>query len=171
MVEMNRKKDNIILIGMPGAGKSTVGVLVAKAMTYNFLDTDISIQRREQKQLYEIINEKGLDTFIEIENAVLSRLEVDGCVIATGGSAVYGKEAMEHLQSIGTVIYIRLSIEEIMRRVNNIKTRGIAMKNGDTLEDLYRERVPLYEKYADIIVDGEGIGIEECVERIIHCFD
>lgn len=160
-------KDNIILIGMPGAGKSTVGVLLAKALTYNFLDTDISIQRREQKKLYEIINEKGLEEFIQIENGVLSRLEVDGCVIATGGSAVYGAEAMEHLKSIGTVVYIRLGCEEIVRRINNIKTRGIAMKKGNTIEDIYEERVPLYEKYADIVVDAEGTTIEECVEQII----
>lgn len=161
-------KDNIVLIGMPGAGKSTVGVLLAKALTYNFLDTDISIQRRERKKLYEIINESGLDSFIEIESEVLSRLEVDGCVIATGGSAVYSEGAMKHLKSIGTIIYIRLSLEEIIRRVQNIKTRGIAMKNGSTLEDLYKERVPLYEKYADIIVDGEGTSIEECVGKIIE---
>lgn len=168
MNEGLQSKDNIVLIGMPGAGKSTVGVLLAKALTYNFLDTDISIQRREKRQLYEIINEKGLDAFIEIENAVLSRLEVDGCVIATGGSAVYGAQAMEHLRSIGTVVYIRLSLEEILRRVSNIKTRGIAMKKGKTLEDVYQERVPLYEKYADIIVDGEKTTIEECVEKVIQ---
>lgn len=168
MEELNINKDNIILIGMPGAGKSTVGVLLAKALTYNFLDTDISIQRREKKKLYEIINEKGLDSFINIESEVLSRLEVDGCVIATGGSAVYSHEAMEHLKNIGTVVYIKLSLEEIIRRVKNIKTRGIAMKNGSTLEDLYNERVPLYEKYADITVDGEGTTIEECVEKVIE---
>lgn len=162
-----KNKDNIILIGMPGAGKSTVGVLLAKAMTYNFLDTDISIQRREKRQLYEIINERGLDAFIEIENAVLSRLEVDGCIIATGGSAVYGGEAMAHLREIGTVVYIRLSLAEIERRIKNITTRGIAMKQGSSLADLYKERTPLYEKYADIIVDGEGTTIEECVAQIM----
>lgn len=166
MNETNNK-DNIILIGMPGAGKSTVGVLLAKAMTYNFLDTDISIQRREKRQLYEIINERGLDAFIEIENAVLSRLEVDGCIIATGGSAVYGGEAMAHLREIGTVVYIRLSLAEIERRIKNITTRGIAMKQGSSLADLYKERAPLYEKYADIIVDGEGTTIEECVAQIM----
>ncbi len=166
MNETNNK-DNIILIGMPGAGKSTVGVLLAKAMTYNFLDTDISIQRREKRQLYEIINERGLDAFIEIENAVLSRLEVDGCIIATGGSAVYGGEAMAHLREIGTVVYIRLSLAEIERRIKNITTRGIAMKQGSSLADLYKERTPLYEKYADIIVDGEGTTIEECVAQIM----
>ena len=159
--------NNIILIGMPGAGKSTIGVLLAKAMTYNFLDTDISIQRREKMQLYEIIDRKGLDAFLEIENEVLSRLEVDGCVIATGGSAVYGEKAMEHLRREGTIVYIRLSLDEIIRRVKNITTRGIAMKKGMTLEDVYRERTPLYEKYADIILDGDETTIEECVEMLV----
>jgi len=163
-----REKDNIVLIGMPGAGKSTVGVLLAKALTYNFLDTDISIQRKENRKLQDIIEEQGLEKFVNIENEVLSRLEVDGCVIATGGSAVYGQEAMKQLKTIGTVVYIRLSLEEIERRVNNIKTRGIAMKKGNTLKDVYEERIPLYEKYADIIVDGEASTIEEVVEKIIH---
>lgn len=165
-----REKDNIVLIGMPGAGKSTVGVLLAKALTYNFLDTDISIQRKENRKLQDIIEEQGLEKFVNIENEVLSRLEVDGCVIATGGSAVYGQEAMKQLKTIGTVVYIRLSLEEIERRVNNIKTRGIAMKKGNTLKDVYEERIPLYEKYADIIVDGEASTIEEVVEKIVDCF-
>lgn len=160
--------NNIILIGMPGAGKSTIGVLLAKAMTYNFLDTDISIQRREKMKLYEIIDKEGLDAFLKIENEVLSRLEVDGCVIATGGSAVYSEKAMEHLRREGTIVYIRLSLDEIIKRVKNITTRGIAMKKGMTLEDIYRERTPLYEKYADIILDGDGTTIEECVEMLVR---
>lgn len=160
--------NNIILIGMPGAGKSTIGVLLAKAMTYNFLDTDISIQRREKMKLYEIIDNEGLDAFLKIENEVLSRLEVDGCVIATGGSAVYSEKAMEHLRREGTIVYIRLSLDEIIKRVKNITTRGIAMKKGMTLEDIYRERTPLYEKYADIILDGDGTTIEECVEMLVR---
>ena len=158
---------SVAIDGPAGAGKSTIGVLLAKAMTYNFIDTDISIQQREKKQLYKIIEENGLDAFIDIENAVLSRLEVDGCIIATGGSAVYGREAMEHLRSIGTVVYIKLSLDEIKRRIKDIKTRGIAMKKGNALEDVYAERVPLYEKYADIIVDAEGTTIEECVEKVL----
>ena len=160
--------NNIILIGMPGAGKSTIGVLLAKAMTYNFLDTDISIQRREKMKLYEIMDKEGLDAFLKIESEVLSRLEVDGCVIATGGSAVYSEKAMEHLRREGTIVYIRLSLDEIIKRVKNITTRGIAMKKGMTLEDIYRERTPLYEKYADIILDGDGTTIEECVEMLVR---
>lgn len=159
-------KSNIILIGMPGAGKSTVGVLLAKAMNYEFLDTDILIQKENNKKLYEIINEKGLDAFLQIENDVLKRVNTTKTIIATGGSAIFGSEAMEHLKSIGHVVYIKLSCEEIIRRVNNITTRGIAMKKGKTMEDVYNERVPLYEKYADIIIDGENTTIEECVEKI-----
>lgn len=159
-------KNNIILIGMPGAGKSTVGVLLAKAINYEFLDTDIVIQKENGKKLYEIINEKGLEEFLKIENETLSRVEASNTVIATGGSAIFGQEAMEHLREIGHIVYIKLSCEEIIRRVNNIKTRGIAMKKGKTMEDVYRERVPLYEKYADIIVDGENTTIEEAVEKI-----
>lgn len=160
-------KNNIVLIGMPGAGKSTVGVLLAKAMNYEFLDTDILIQKENGIKLFEIINEKGLDEFLRIENDVLARIDADKTVIATGGSAIFGQEAMEHLREIGHIVYIRLSCEEIIRRVNNIKTRGIAMKKGKTMEDVYKERVPLYEKYADIIVDGENTTIEEAVERIL----
>ncbi|MBE5945724.1 MAG: shikimate kinase [Lachnospiraceae bacterium] len=160
-------KNNIVLIGMPGAGKSTVGVLLAKAMNYSFMDTDLTIQQENGKKLYEIIADKGIDEFLNIENDVLSHVEANQSVIATGGSAVYGEEAMKHLSDIGHIVYIKLSCQEIVRRVSNIKTRGIAMKKGKTIFDIYAERVPLYEKYADIIVDGENTTIEECVERVV----
>lgn len=164
-------KNNIVLIGMPGAGKSTVGVLLAKALNYDFVDTDLIIQKENNKKLFEIIEEKGLEEFIRIENETLGRLETKGAVIATGGSAIFGKEAMEHLSNMGHIVYIRLSCQEIIRRVNNITTRGIAMKKGKTMEDVYKERVPLYEKYADITVDGEGTTIEQCVELIINAYN
>lgn len=158
--------ENIILIGMPGAGKSTVGVLLAKALNYDFVDTDLMIQKQAGKKLYEIINEEGMQAFLELENKVLSEVNVSNSVIATGGSAIFGKEAMEHLKSIGKIVYIRLSCDEIIRRVKNIKTRGIAMAPGKTLVDVFEERSPLYEKYADIVCDAENTTIEECVERI-----
>ncbi len=160
-------KNNIVLIGMPGAGKSTVGVLLAKAMNYQFMDTDITIQNENGKKLYEIIAEKGIDEFLKIENDVICQVEADKTVIATGGSAVYGEEAMKHLAEIGHIVYIKLSCQEIIRRVSNIKTRGIAMKKGKTIFDIYEERVPLYEKYAEIIVDAEHTNIEECVELVV----
>lgn len=161
-------KSNIVLIGMPGAGKSTLGVLLAKAINYSFLDTDLIIQNQEKKKLYEIIDESGIEGFINIENNILSNVNEKKTVIATGGSAVFGKEAMEHLKEDGIVVYIKLSLEEIVRRVCNIKTRGIAMKKGKTLNDVYEERVPLYEKYADIVIDGENTNIEECVMLIVN---
>lgn len=166
-IKNENRKNNIVLIGMPGAGKSTVGVLLAKALNYDFLDTDIIIQNRNGRKLYEIINDRGIDYFLRLENETLQSVDASNCVIATGGSAVFGREAMEHLREIGVVVYIKLSCEEIVRRVNNIKTRGIVMKKGKTMEDVYAERVPLYEKYAEITVDGEGTTIEECVEQII----
>lgn len=159
-------KDNIILIGMPGAGKSTLGVLLAKALNYGFADTDLMIQIRYGKKLYEIIDEQGLSYFLSAENQVLSQIQLNRTVIATGGSAVFGTLAMEHLGSIGTIVYIRLGCEEIERRVRNIKTRGIVMEQGQSLKDLYKQRIPLYEKYADIIVDADGMTIEECVKMI-----
>lgn len=161
-------KKNIVLIGMPGAGKSTLGVLLAKSVNYSFLDTDLVIQQRQKRKLYEIIEEQGIDAFLDIENSTLQDIEVNNTVIATGGSAVFGMKAMEHLRENGIIVYIRLSLEEIERRVNNIKTRGIAMKKGKTLADVYGERIPLYEKYADIVVDGDSTTIEEGVELIIN---
>lgn len=161
-------KNNIILIGMPGAGKSTIGVLLAKALNYDFLDTDLLIQRREGKKLYEIINERGLEKFLTVENDVLAGVNVEHTVVATGGSAIFGREAMEHLSEIGTIVYLDLSCEEIIGRVNNIKTRGIAMKKGKTIQDVYEERVPLYKRYAEVVIPCDNTTIEECVEKIYN---
>lgn len=161
-------KKNIVLIGMPGAGKSTIGVLLAKAINYDFLDADLVIQKQNNKKLYEIINEKGIDEFLMIENDTIVGLNVSETVIATGGSAVYGHEAMEHMRKNGIIIYLKLSCVEIINRISNITTRGIAMKEGKTIFDIYDERVPLYEKYADIIIDAEGTDIEECVTLVAN---
>ncbi len=158
---------NIVLIGMPGCGKSTVGVVLAKTMLCDFVDTDLIIQNKYSKSLCDIINEGGIDDFKEKENAVISSLDVKNSVIATGGSVVYGNEAMENLKAGGKVVYLKLTPREICKRINNITTRGIAMKKGCTIEELYNERVPLYEKYADITVECSGKNVEECVEEII----
>ena len=144
--------NNIILIGMPGSGKSTMGVLFAKNMNYRFLDVDFLIQEHEGKRLYEVIEEKGNDYFLKVEDEINAGLMVERTVISTGGSVVYCENAMKHLKSIGTVIYIKVPEKEIERRITNFSTRGIIIKSGDTLEDLYNERTPLYEKYADLTV-------------------
>ena len=149
--------NNIILIGMPGAGKCTVGVILAKLMGYKFIDSDLLIQRQEESLLKDIIKEKGLEGFIEIENKVNSEIKAEETIIATGGSVIYGKEAMSHLSNIGTVIYIKLSMENLKDRLGNMKQRGVALKRGQNLEDLYEERTPLYEKYSDIIVNCIGV--------------
>ncbi len=161
------KKDNIVLIGMPGVGKSTVGVILAKVLGYQFVDADLVIQKEEGKLLHEIIEEVGTDGFIEVENRVNSSLDVEHSIIATGGSVVYGKEAMEHLKEIGTIVYLRLPFEVLNRRLHDIKGRGVVLKDGQTLEDLYAERTPLYEKYADVVVDEYQLNVEETVEKIL----
>lgn len=157
---------NIVLIGMPGAGKSTLGVLLAKVLNYDFLDADIVIQKKVGKKLYQIIEEVGIDEFLKIENEVIAGLEVKNTVIATGGSAIYGKEAMYNMKNNGVVVYIKLSCDEIKNRVKNITTRGIAIKDGKTLDDIYAERVPIYESYADITIACDNTTIEEAVAML-----
>lgn len=159
-------KDNIILIGMPGVGKSTIGVILAKVLGYQFIDADLLIQKAEGKLLKDIIREKGTDGFIEVEERVNSRIEACQSVIATGGSVVYGKRAMEHLKSIGTVVYLKQSLRQLEKRLRNIRGRGVVLKPGQTLADLYKERTVLYEKYADIIVDEHGLNIEETLDAV-----
>lgn len=163
---LEEEMNNIILVGMPGAGKSTVGVILAKVLGYQFIDSDLLIQKREKKLLHEIIAKKGLDTFIEIENQVNASIDAEDSVIATGGSVIYGKEAMEHLRKIGTVIYIKLSYETLRKRLGNIKQRGVVLKEGQDLQGLYEERCPLYEKYCHYEVDAEGMDAEGLVEAI-----
>lgn len=161
---MNR--DNIVLIGMPGVGKSTVGVVLAKALGYQFVDADLLIQEAEGKLLSELIEEHGTDGFIEIENRVNSQIQTHRSVIATGGSVVYGKEAMEHLKSIGTVVYLKQNLRVLQHRLRNLKGRGVVLKEGQTLVDLYKERTVLYEKYADITVDQYKQSIEQTLKAV-----
>lgn len=159
-------KNNIILIGMPGAGKSTIGVLLAKAAKRPFLDTDLMIQQKENRYLQEIINKDGLEAFIGIEENIITGINVDNHIIATGGSVIYSKAAMEHLGNGGIIVYLDVTLFQIKRRLNNIKTRGIALRNGQTLESLYRERTPLYKGYADIVIECSHKRVETIVEEI-----
>ncbi|MBQ8005096.1 MAG: shikimate kinase [Clostridia bacterium] len=157
---------NIVLIGMPGCGKSTVGVLLAKALLFDFIDTDLILQSKYGDSLCNIIEKRGLDFFKKAENEVLSDLKADNSVIATGGSAVYCKEGMKNLRLSGKIVYLKLLPDKISKRIHNIKTRGIAMETGYTINDLYTERAPLYEHYSDITIDCTELGIEDCVLKI-----
>jgi len=165
------KKNNIILIGMPGVGKSTVGVILAKVLGYQFVDSDLVIQKEEGKLLKEIIAEVGPEGFIQVENRVNATLQVENSIIATGGSVVYGKEAMEHLKEIGTVVYLSLPYEEIDKRLKDIKGRGVVLREGQTLKDLYEERTVLYEKYADVRIDETGLNVEATIDAILKSRD
>jgi shikimate kinase len=158
---------NIVLIGMPGCGKSTVGVILAKVLGYNFIDSDLLIQEQEKCLLKDIIERDGLEGLIAIEEQVNSDIVAEHSVIATGGSVIYGPKAMEHLREIGVVVYIRLSCNTIENRLGNIRQRGVILREGQNLKGLYEERCPLYEKYAHIIVDGENMGMEEVMELIL----
>ena len=158
---------NIILIGMPASGKSTAGVLLAKTVGYGFIDSDLLIQNQQKRLLCEIIEREGAEKFIEIEENVNGALWAERCVVATGGSVVYGERAMRHLKELGTVVYLELSLAEVERRLKNIARRGVVMRRqGETLAELYAERAPLYEKYADATVKCDGLGLEETVRAI-----
>ena len=160
--------NNIILIGMPGAGKSTIGVLLAKELCYHFLDVDLIIQQQEGKLLCDIIKENGLDRFIQIEESANLSLSVYHCIIATGGSAVYSEKAMMHLKTLGTVIYLRLPCSTLKKRLGNMKRRGVVMRDGQTLDQLYAERSSLYQQYADVTVDTAGLTVEQALDQIIE---
>ena len=147
-------------------GKSTIGVILAKVLGYQFVDADLLIQQSEHKLLKDIIAEKGVEGFIEVENRVNANLHTNNSVIATGGSVIYGKEAMKHLGEIGTIIYLKQTLPSIRRRLNNIQGRGVVLKEGQTFSDLYRERCALYEKYADITVDQHGLSIEQTMHAV-----
>ena len=162
------KHNNIILIGMPGVGKSTIGVILAKLLGYQFVDADLLIQQQEKKLLKDIINERGTDGFIEVENRVNAGIVAEHTVIATGGSVVYGKEAMRHLKEIGTVVYLEVSYDTIKKRLADIKGRGVVLREHQSLLDLYKERTPLYEKYADVKVTEEHLNVEQTIERLVE---
>ena len=159
---------NLTLIGMPAAGKSTIGVILAKTLGMHFVDTDILIQEKEGELLQNIIDKKGNDYFKQVEEKVLCGMDVRDTVISTGGSAIYYPSAMEYLKKDGLIIYIDVEFEEIERRLDNISTRGITLAKGETLKDVYNKRVPLYEKYADLTLKSEaGMTVEECIDAIV----
>lgn len=160
---------NIILIGMPGAGKSTLGVVLAKILNYSFIDADLLIQSQCDKTLQKIIDACGPDGFIEVENEVLCTLSADRSVVATGGSAVYSDEAMKHLSSIGTIVYLKVSLDELENRLGGLYERGVVMKDGIgmSLSALYDERIPLYEKYAEVTIDIDGLSVRDAARTLV----
>ena len=160
--------NNVTLIGMPGSGKSTIGVVLAKVLRYQFLDSDLLIQQEENRTLAEIIEQEGPERFKEIENRVNASIDVTDTVISPGGSVIYCEEAMQHLKAIGKVVYLKLSAESLAGRLGNLKGRGVLLKDGQTLQDLYEERVPLYEKYADYVVDEEGKDLEASLQAVLE---
>lgn len=158
---------NIILIGMPSAGKSTAGVILAKNLGMSFVDTDVLIQTQEGRLLQEILNNEGAEKFLQIEEDSIVAMECENTVIATGGSAVYSQKAMEHLKKNGTVLYIHIDMETVRRRLKNLKTRGVVLGSGQSLEDIYLQRQPLYEKYADIKIDCSKYSIDSTVDILL----
>ena len=165
---MKNNRENIVLIGMPGVGKSTIGVVLAKVLGYQFIDADLVIQEKTGRLLKDIIAEDGIEEFVKIENMTNASICAKNAVIATGGSVVYGKEAMEHLSKIGTVIYLQLELPALSRRLGSLRKRGVVLKEGQTLKDLYEERIPLYEKYADIIINEHHCTIQKTVNKIVR---
>lgn len=160
--------DNIILIGMPGAGKSTLGIVLAKIMNYRFIDADLVIQQQCDKTLQKLIDACGPDGFIEVENEILRDLEAEHSVIATGGSAVYSDEAMKHLASIGRVVYLKISYKQLVGRLSDLQERGVVLKGGIgmSLRELYDERKPLYEQYAEVTVDVDDLSITAAARKV-----
>ena len=157
---------NIILIGMPGAGKSTVGVLLAKRLGYNFVDTDLLLQSQQQCRLQQIIAGEGLENFKAIEEQVLIELTTTHSVVATGGSAVYSERAMERLRKLGQLVFIDIPLEELLGRVSDMDNRGLVIGPNETYENLYKERLPLYQKYAEVTISGDGMTVEAVAAEI-----
>ena len=158
--------DNIILIGMPGSGKSTVGVVLAKALGLGFVDVDLLIQAREGALLQELIDRRGVERFLDLERDIIRHLNCRGEVIAPGGSCVCREESIAHMRELGTVVYLSLPLEEVEGRIRNLSTRGVALSPGQTLADVYRYRAPLYERCAHITVPTGGRSLTETVEAV-----
>ncbi|MDO4473334.1 MAG: shikimate kinase [Eubacteriales bacterium] len=163
--------NNIIFIGMPASGKSTVGVILAKRLGYDFVDTDLLIQKQEGCLLKDIIAEKGTEGFVKIEDQVNAGVQAENTVISPGGSVVYCENAMRHFKEIGTVVYLQTSYETIKKRIGNPKKRGVVLKDGQTLKDLFEERRVLFEKYADVIISEDGLTLDETIDKVVGLFD
>ncbi len=159
---------SVILIGMPSCGKSTVGVLLAKKLGYRFIDSDLLIQESEGRLLHDIISDEGIDGFIAIENNVNCGIVDEKAVISTGGSAVYGSEAMAHLKTLGKIVYLNISYETMSQRLGDYVNRGVVLREGYTLKDMYDERAKLYEKYADITVNCTNANISETLDNLLE---
>lgn len=157
---------NIILIGMPASGKSTAGVVLAKVLGCDFIDTDLLVQNREGRRLEELIREKGIERFLDIECEVCRTLQAENTVIATGGSVIYREPAIRHLKELGAMVYLSVDFETLRNRLYNVMERGVVLRDGQTLKDLYRERTALYERYADIIVEEGSQTLEETVSAV-----
>lgn len=160
------RKENIVLIGMPASGKSTAGVILAKVLGKKFIDTDLVIQERENALLADIIKDKGVAGFMKTEEEAILSVDVKNTVIATGGSAVYGEKAMEHLKENGTVVYLKVEKDELFKRLTDIKERGVVLREGETIEEMFDSRSVLYEKYADIMIEERDSTIEETIRKI-----
>jgi len=159
-------KTNLVLIGMPGAGKSTLGVVLAKRLGLGFVDTDLLIQMRSGRLLQEVIDADGLAVFRALEEQTLLEFDICNAVIATGGSAVYSEAAMRHLAEIGTIVFLDVPLAELEQRLKDMKSRGLVIDPGATLADLLAERLPLYRRWADLTVATDDLGFEQVVETI-----
>lgn len=168
---MKHTKPNITLIGMPGVGKSTIGVILAKIIGYEFVDSDIVIQKQENKLLKEIIADVGNQGFLAIENRVHAEMELTNSIISPGGSICYCRQGMEHLREISTVVYLKLDYPKLKRRLGNLTARGVVLKNGQNLYDLYKERTPLYEKYAHVVIDETNLNVEKTIKAVMDALE
>ena len=168
---MKHTKPNITLIGMPGVGKSTIGVILAKIIGYEFVDSDIVIQKQEGKLLREIIADVGSIGFLKIENRVHAEMELTNSIISPGGSICYCTQGLEHLREISTVVYLKLDYPQLKRRLGNLTARGVVLKTGQSLYDLYKERIPLYEKYAHVVIDETNLSVEETIKAVMNALE